>query len=227
MNFRKKRYFIMTVCCMALVLGCGVVRANASWTDLRDESKHRSRRPNTETESGQSETESECKGKGKIPEKSEFGSVPYFRDDSGSNTQLVDGWIYGYWSRMLCRVNADTLKTQILYEALSPQSGAFCVYNGYVYFLEQPNISYVDGAKANLRRVKCDGSKQEILVENFTVAEYRDYNIYIYDGILYLLCPYGEKEDYRFFRLAENGEVQEVSIEETLYGLLPEGYTDA
>lgn len=227
MNVKKKRYFIMTICCMALLLGCGGLRANAARTDRRDEDRHRGWRPNQETEAEQPEEESGLKGKGKTPEKSEFGSVPYFRDDSGSNTQLVDGWIYGYWSRMLCRVHPETLKTQVLFEALSPQSGAFCVYNGYVYFLEQPNISYVDGAKANLRRVKCDGSKQEMLVENFTVAEYWDYNIYIYDGILYLHCPYGEKEDYRFFRLAESGEVQEISIEETLYGMLPEKYTDA
>ena len=37
-----------------------------------------------------------------------MGSVPYFRDDAGLNTQVVEGYLYGYWDRRLCRYDLGT-----------------------------------------------------------------------------------------------------------------------
>lgn len=181
----------------------------------------------SQEQESQGEQDEEKDLKGKAVKESEFGGLPYFRDDTGSNTQLVDGWLYGYWSRQLCRVNVDTLETEVLYEAVSPQNGIFNIYDGYVYFVEQPNVSYQDGAKANLLRVKCEGSEPEVLAEISNAPEYGSYGINIYDDILYLTYLHGEPENYRFFRLSESGEAKEISVEETLYGMLPEGYTDA
>lgn len=156
-----------------------------------------------------------------------FGSVPYFRDDSGSNTQLADGWIYGYWSRQLCRVNADTLKSEVLFETKSPQTGLFSIYDGMIYFVEQRNVSYPEGEKVNLRRMKCDGSRQELLAEDIDIEEYTITDIEIYDNILYLLSWSADEEGNRYFRLEEDGSVEEISKADTLYGMVPEGYGDA
>lgn len=247
MIWKNKRPFIITLCGCALVIGLsgwGNLNVSAASEVRRDGSRRNERtledeetqegragrREKDEAESGergnQEQQSEEEVLKGKAVKESEFGSLPYFQDDTGSNTQLVDGWLYGYWSRQLCRVNVDTLETEVLYEAVSPQNGIFNIYDGYVYFLEQPNVSYPDGTKANLLRVKCEGSEPEVLAEIFDASQYRSYGINIYDNILYLTYLHGEPENYRFFRLSESGEAKEISVEETLYGMLPEGYTD-
>lgn len=167
------------------------------------------------------------KGRNEISRKSEFGSVPWFRDDSGSNTQLADGWLYGYWSRQLCRVNVKSLKTEVLYETVSPQDGSFCISEGYVYFLERRRINNPEGARADLRCVKCDGTDSRLLAKDIEVHDYYEYELSVYGDILYLSCPYGEKEDYLFFRLTEEGTAVEADFKDTLYDLLPEGFQDA
>lgn len=66
-----------------------------------------------------------------------LGSVPYFRDDAGTNTQTVGGYLYGYWNNRLCRYDLDTMEETVLYEAASPQHGDFCIWGNYVYSREQ------------------------------------------------------------------------------------------
>ncbi len=162
-----------------------------------------------------------------------FGSVPYFKDDSGSNTQLVDGWLYGYWSRQLCRINTETLESEVLFESDSPQKGYFSIYEGMIYFVEQRNISYLDGARANLWRMACDGSGQELLAEDIVIGEGYDVgessltDMEIYDDIVYLLTrTFGDVEN-KYFRLKEDGSAEEIPEEETLYGMVPEGFQEA
>lgn len=167
------------------------------------------------------------KGRKEVLRKSEFGSVDWFRDDSGSNTQLVDGWLYGYWSRQLCRVNVKSLKTQVLYETLSPQDGSFCISDGYVYFLERRRADDLEGAKADLRCVKCDGTDSKVLAEQIEVHEYCAYEMSVYGDILYLYCRYGEMEDSLFFRLTGEGTAVKADFKDTLYALLPDGIQDA
>ncbi|WP_276948688.1 DUF3298 domain-containing protein [Acetatifactor muris] len=160
-------------------------------------------------------------------EYSAFGSIPWFRDDTGSRTQMADGWIYGYWGRRLCRINIDTLEAETLYEAASSQDGCFCIQDGYIYFLEKRNIDYLDGAKANLRRIKCDGSDMVLLAENIPVQEYQFYRMNFHEDILYLTSAYSGPEDDLYFRISMDGTASPVDVSDTLYGLLPEGYTDA
>lgn len=195
----------------------------------RRESEEADSRKSEETEKEEAGTNGET---GKKPQKTHpepvsLSSVPYFRDDSGSNTQLVDGWIYGYWSRQLCRVNADTLESEVLFETVSPQVGLFSIYGDTIYFVEQRNVSYLEGEKANLWRMKCDGTRQELIAEGFDVAENTITDMEIYDDILYLLSWSADEEGNRYFRLEEDGSVEEISGAETLYGMVPEGYGDA
>lgn len=162
-----------------------------------------------------------------------LGSVPYFKDDSGNNTQLVDGWIYGYWSRQLCRIHPETLEAEVLFEADSPQEGYFSIYEGMIYFVEQKNISYLNSAKANLWRMECDGSDQELLVEDFEIGNGYEIgdsaltDLEIYDDIIYLLARFSEEDENLYFRLKGDGRAEEISEEETLYGLVPEGFQEA
>lgn len=162
-----------------------------------------------------------------------FGSVPYFKDDSGNNTQLVEGWLYGYWSRQLCRIHPQTLETEVLFEADSPQEGYFSIYEGMIYFVEQKNISYLNGARANLWRMECDGSGQELLVEDFQIGEGYAIgdsaltDLEIHDDILYLLARFSGEDENLYFRLQEDGSAEEISAAETLYGMVPEGFSEA
>lgn len=225
MIFGSRKFFFMILCMCALMLGmtgCGNLDVNTA-----AEGRHSGNRRDTREAAEISSQPLILKRKKEPVIESEFGGVPYFRDDSGSNTQLSDGWLYGYWSRQLCRINVDTLETEVLYEAKSPQKGVFSIYDGYVYFLEQPNISYPEGGKANLLRVGCDGSNPELLAEKLDVSEYLDYCMYIYDDILYLTVGCREAENYHFFRLSGDEGAKEISAGETLYGMLPEGYVDA
>lgn len=162
-----------------------------------------------------------------------FGSVPYFKDDSGSNTQLADGWLYGYWSRQLCRINVETLESEVLFEANSPQEGYFSIYDGMIYFVEQRNVSYLDGAKANLWRMACDGSRQELLAEDFVIGDGYEIgesaltDMEIFDDIVYLLTWNPDEVENKYFRLKEDGSAEEIPEEETLYGMVPEGFQEA
>ncbi|MCM1192205.1 MAG: DUF3298 domain-containing protein [Butyrivibrio sp.] len=155
----------------------------------------------------------------------EFGSVPYFRDDSGSNTQYADGWIYGYWSRQLCRVNAETLEAEVLFEAASPQAGIFAIYDDRIYFIEQKGVSNPAGGKANLWRMSCDGSGRELMAEGFDMPEYIEACMEIYDDILYLLSGWDE-ENNLYFRLKKDGGAEQIAREETLYGMIPDGWQE-
>lgn len=245
----------MMVCGLALMLllgGCGNVYAGAGTGQRQNGQRDRSessRKESEESESRESEnrntedknteseetvnsrkesTEESDGENSKEPEKARqvsFGSVPYFKDDSGSNTQFADGWIYGYWSRQLCRVNAETLKSEVLFETDSPQAGFFSIYDGMIYFMEQKGISYPEGRKANLRRMNCDGSGQELIAEDFDMPEGIVTGIEIYDDILYILAR--SADDNRYFRLGKGGSAEQISEEETLFGMVPEGWQDA
>lgn len=200
------------------------------------ESKESSRESEESEESGESHRESrESRESGEKPDSKpvRFGSVPYFKDDSGSNTQLADGWLYGYWSRKLCRINVETLESEVLFEANSPQEGYFSIYDGMIYFVEQRNISYLDGAKANLWRMACDGSRQELLAEDFVIGDGYEIgesaltDMEIFDDIVYLLTWDPDEVENKYFRLKEDGSAEEIPEEETLYGMVPEGFREA
>lgn len=166
---------------------------------------------------------------------SPFHSVPYFRDDTGNCIQSLDGYLYGYWNGRLCRYDSDTLKESCYFSAVSDQSGQFCIYEGSLYFLERPHTSSLTNVDTCLYMASLDGGQGELLtsqVPNSTsehYIDYDDYHIYyqidIYDDIIYLVSY--SREDRVFYRLdRESGSVTRIPESETLYGLLPEGYTD-
>lgn len=211
---------------MVLALGMGS-RGNISTGTAAGQNGQR--KPSDSVEAG-----SRRRGEEQEPRKpATLGSVPYFKDDSGNNTQFVDGWLYGYWSRQLCRIHPQTLEAEVLFEADSPQEGYFGIYEGMIYFVEQKNISYLNGAKANLWRMECDGSGQELLVEDFEIGDGYEIgdsaltDLEIYDDIIYLLARFSDEDENLYFRLQENGSVEEITEAETLYGMVPEGFSEA
>lgn len=225
MMIRNRKCGGMMICGLALMLllgSCGNVYAASGLGVLQNGRREHA---------GESERpERKDRGESKKPEKEKpvgFGSVPYFRDDSCSNTQLSDGWIYGYWSRQLCRVNADTLESEVLFETDSPQDGFFSIYNNMIYFLEQRGVSSPEGKKANLWRMNNDGSRQELIAENFAMSDRYMEGMEIYDDILYLLSRSQDQEDNRYFRLKKDGGAEQISEEETLFSMVPEGWHDA
>ena len=151
-----------------------------------------------------------------------FSSVPWFQDDAGKNTQLYDGFLYAYWSNRLCRYDIETLEETVLYEAASAQTGDFCVYEGYVYFLVRSDVTFLDGPQTTLYRVNCDGTGLTKLQE---LQIGKGYSLDIYEDILYLLLRYknGDEEENIYLRIRDDG-VEQVSKSETLYGMLPDGF---
>lgn len=155
-------------------------------------------------------------------QQTEFGSVPWFQDDAGKNTQLYDGFLYAYWGSRLCRYDIETLEETVLYEAASAQTGDFCVHEGYVYFLVRPDVTFLDGPLTMLYRVKCDGTGLTKLQE---LQIGKGYGLDVYGDILYLLLRYrnSDEEGNIYLRIRDDG-VEQVPKSETLYGMLPEGF---
>ena len=226
---------VMVVCGLILAFwlgGCGNVDVSSGTGVRQNGQRNQSesgRRGREEAESSRQEREEpeNSRTEREETEPVSFGSVPYFKDDSGSNTQLADGWIYGYWSRQLCRVNTDTLESEVLFETSSPQEGIFSIYDNTIYFVERRNVSYPEGEKVNLWRMGCDGSRQELILEGLDTADNTITGIEIYDDILYLLSWSADEEGNRYFRLEKNGNLREISAAETLYGMVPGGWRDA
>lgn len=163
---------------------------------------------------------------------SPFHSVPYFHDDTRRSAQTLDGYLYGYWGGQLCRYALDTLSRKEYFRANSNQSGQFCIYEDYIYFLERPHTASLTGVDTCLYQVGLDGRGRKLLttqVPNTTVEysglnNYSDYyEIDIYDDIIYLLSDnFGENIYYRLDR--KWNSVKRIEESETLYGMLPEGY---
>lgn len=156
-------------------------------------------------------------------------SVPYFHDDNGKLIQIADGYLYGYWNGLLCRYDLETLEPYEYFKAASNQSGQFCIYGDYIYFLEKSHTSSLTEADTNLYRVKLDSQNPELLAAQIpnasssNIYDDRHYQIDIYDGIIYLINQYGSENIY--YRLDEtSGLVTRIDEAETIYGMLPYGY---
>ncbi len=163
-----------------------------------------------------------------LPEESTFGSVPYFRDDTGRDAQLVDGFLYGYWNGRLCRydVNND-YEEQILFDAGCNQAGSFCISDGVIYFLYRPVTSTRTHENTCLYRINCDGSGLVLLQDEIldVVYDKDNYLIDIYEGILYLVDP-ADRQRREFYCLTGDRGVVRVPMKATLYGQIPEGYQE-
>lgn len=167
-------------------------------------------------------------------EGSPFHSVPYFRDDTGKSLQCLDGFLYGYWNGKLCRYDSTNLKPYGYFQAASNQSGRFCIYEDHIFYLERPNTASLTGTDTCLYVAELEGRNQELLtpqVPNAATAysgfnNYGDYyEIDIYNDIIYLIGDsFCENVYYRLNKGFYH--VTRIEESETLYGLLPEGYSE-
>lgn len=212
----KCRAAVLVVCAVILFGGCGIENDKAE-----------------EREKQKQNVQEESVLESNVKEKINFEAVPYFKNDYGSNTQLVDGWIYSYWSRRLCRYNPETMEEQVLYEALSPQDGSFCVEGDYIYFIDKPDVSFVGRVVGTLYRMRCDGSELTELVTELPLSEdagywvYYHYDMMVYEDILYLLPGVEGTEHAFFFQLNGENPAVQVGVEQTVYGKVREPYSDA
>ncbi len=156
-----------------------------------------------------------------------FGTVPYFRDDTGQDAQFVKGFLYGYWNGRLCRYDVENnYKEEILFDAGCNQSGSFCICEGVIYFLTRPVVSTISNENTCLYKINCDGSEQVLLMEGIPdVIHCGNYEIDIYEDIVYLWDDSYYDANVLCYRLIED-EVECVPIEYTLYGKIPEGYSE-
>lgn len=168
-----------------------------------------------------------------LQECSPFHAVPYFRDDAGKSLQCLDGFLYGYWNGKLCRYDAKNLKPYGYFRAASNQSGRFCIYKDHIFYLERPNTASLTGTDTCLYVDGLEGRSQRLLtpqVPNAAAANsgfnnHGDYyEIDIYNDIIYLIGDNFCENVY--YRLNQDFyHVTRIEESETLYGLLPEGYS--
>lgn len=239
-SYKKKFFCILTTVGVLAAVGCGSTETTSSRTleipgniEREDSVASQWRYEVSVPESAEvSEAESQIQPQPQTqPADSSMGSVPFFRDDAGKRAQTVDGYLYSYWNNRLCRYDRDTLEEMVLYEAVSSQSGDFCIWGEYVYFMVVPNVNSVGKIHGYLYRVKCDGSEEaECLVSVIMPGQrdgsdyYQNFILDTYEDVLYLI---GQRDDTEnlYFRLSQDGDVSRISESWTLYGLLPEGYS--
>ena len=160
------------------------------------------------------------------PEQAAFGAVPYFDEDTDGMLQYADGWLYGYLGGSIFRMDADTGEVSVLFKTAGTSSMHFCIDDGSLYFLTIPQVTFVDGTKANLYRMNCDGSGLVLLAEDLPVWDINisDWEVTIkmsvYEDVLYIML----NREAVCLQLLDDGSVREVACEDTLYGLLPDGY---
>lgn len=165
-----------------------------------------------------------------LPEESTFGSVPYFRDDTGKDAQLVDGYLYGYWNGRLCRydVNND-YEEQILFDAECNQAGSFCISEGVIYFLTRPVTSTITHENTCLYKINCDGTGLVLLQDKIPDVEndWDNYEIDIFEDIIYLRDKDYYETHHYYYQMVSEDSVKSVSEEVTLYGKIPEEFKEA
>ncbi len=158
-----------------------------------------------------------------------FGSVSYFRDDTGRDAQLADGYLYGYWNGKLCRydVNNDYAE-QLLFDKGCNQAGSFCISDGVIYFLTRPVTSTVTNENTCLYKINCDGSDLTLLQDKIPDVIYiwKNYAIEIYDNTIFLKTEDNTSE-VLCYGIKSDGEVERVAVSETVYGKIPEGFKEA
>lgn len=169
-----------------------------------------------------------------LSEDSPFHSTSYFRDDTGRSIQCLDGFLYGYWNGQLCRYDSETLKQYRYSKAASNQSGRFCIYEDHIFYLERPNTASLTGTDTCLYMADLEGHSPELLTPQVPNAAAVDsgynncddyYEIDIYNDIIYLIGnSFCENVYYRLNKKFYS--VTRIEESETLYGLLPDGYSE-
>lgn len=164
--------------------------------------------------------------KGQIVRYAGMGRVPFFNDNSGSWLQEADGYLYASANGKICRYDKETLEKEVLFETYTNHTLKFCIDDGCIYFTDRPHTNSLTDRDTLLYRMQCDGTKLTVLADDIPNAtEYFDtYQPNVCDDIIYLTY-YREQ---RFYRLSDSDDgLQELSIEDTIYGKLPRGNTSA
>lgn len=161
----------------------------------------------------------------------EFGAVPYFDEDTNSLLQYADGYLYGYLEGCIFRVDAQTGETTVLAAMRNTASNHFCIDNGYLYFFYIPQVSFVDGIRGDLYRLDLNSADSEppvllaedvwVSEDNAAVYDSTTVNMSVYQDIIYIML----KDEAGCLRLFSDGSAEEIALKDTLYGLLPEGYS--
>lgn len=178
------------------------------------------------------ETATEEEWESRLEGKAErFGAVPYFDEDRDGMLQYADGYLYGYLEGRIFRIDTQTGEETVLAAMRNTASNHFCIDNGYLYFFYIPRVSFVDGIRGDLYRLDLNSTDSEppvLLAEDVRVSEDNaavydstTVSMSVYQDILYIML----KDEAVCLRLFPEGSVEEIALQDTLYGLLPAGYS--
>ena len=160
----KKRLLIGLLCCVCLGGCAGKERLDASEVQI-EESDTMGNEESVPTADEEQQQEPNA-----------FGAVPYFDDNPNGRLQYADGWIYDCIAGRIFRVNSETGDTSVLYETVADRYVNFCIHDDRLYFLSIPQITFVDGVKADLYRMNCDGSGRVLLAKAVRIADTCDFS---------------------------------------------------
>lgn len=222
---RRIRVWLLGIAFTMICGGCGdeMAQNKSEETQMTDNSE-------TIIRIKESEESVDMLKNGEETKTSIIGSVPYFKDDTGKDAQLVDGYLYGYWNGRLCRYDVyNDYKEQILFDAGCNQAGNFCIADGVIYFLTRPVTSTITNENTCLYKINCDGSGLALLQDEIpdVTNSWGNYEIDIYEDIIYLREKTYYETHYLYYRLVTAESVKSVPTEVTLYGKIPEGFEEA
>lgn len=162
-----------------------------------------------------------------------FPDAASFIDDTGKSMQRDGAYLYGYYNGRLLRFQTETEACDLLYQTASTHAVSFCLSGDFIYFVERTGYDSPDDRDTFLYRMEKDGGNLTLLQEdipNASSVQYAEqYQIDLYDDIIYLINYIGEYEDGNYvtksanlyYRLENDGLVTEADESETLYGMLP------
>lgn len=220
----RKSILSALLCCVFLGGCAGTYNPMETAVETREEAGE-------ETIESSPETVADEKWEVTLEKKEEsYGAVSYFDEDANGLLQHTDGYLYGYLEGRIFRVDAQTGETTVLVAMKNTMSNHFCIDNGYLYYFYIPQISFLDGVRGDLYRLDLNSADSEapvLLAENVRITEEnrtgyeKIVKMSVYEDVLYIMLD----ERAVCFKLLVNGTVEEVAMEDTLYGLLPEGYS--
>lgn len=184
-----------------------------------------------------------------------FPKAESFVDDTGRSMQRNGDYLYSYYDGRLMRTRKDSGETALLYQTSANSRLRFCLYKDFIYFVERAGYDSPDNRDTALYRMDKDGSDLTLLQDDIPNAaplkfitywgagkyDIDEYDIDIYDDIIYLLNytyndtydiydPQSEEAETEagnlYFRLEDDGSVSQLPESDTLYGSLPEGFSE-
>lgn len=166
-----------------------------------------------------------------------FPDAAPFIDDTGRSMQRDGDDLYIYYDGRLMCFDKETEETILLYQTASTHRLNFCLSEDFIYFVERKGYDSLDDRDTALYRIGKDGSDltllQDDIINASSVREWDQYQIDLYDNIIYLINYISEYEDGNYvtktanlyYKLEQNGSVSEISEIDTLYSTLPQHFS--